>query len=385
MRVAMVDPANLTPFYSYALCDSLAKNSCQVTFYTTEYDNDLTLSAPDSFNFSDHYFRLFRDIQRSGQKLLRKVIRGASYHFDHRSLIKKISQSDIDIVHIQWAMLPYLDNRFVQSIQKLGIPVVLTIHDVNPLFNMGSSKNINQLYQQVDAIVVHNKTAAADLIKLYPETAKSKISIIPHGPLQAEDIPEEKTISDARAALDIPIDADTVCFFGEIKHYKGLDYLLKSCLELKKTKPNLFLLIAGKPGDESDIPDLSALDDAEIAYKADIGFIANEDVWKYYLAADIIALPYRQISQSGVLFSALAHQRYVICSAVGALPEILDEVGGGCTFTKGNTSELCLQLNEKLDDKEKLFSDAKNALIKVEELYGWASISEKTKHLYSNL
>lgn len=385
MRVAMVDPANLTPFYSYALCDSLATNGCKVTFHSTQYDNDLTLESPDSFELSDHYFTHLRKLQRSGNKLIRKLVRGCFYYFDHRALINKIIANKTDVVHIQWAMLPFFDIKLVSALKQSGIPVILTVHDVDPLFDAGSKRLITKLYNLVSAIVVHNNTAAQDLARLYPCVPKDKVVIVPHGPLQSQDIPTGKTLHDARVELNIANEADVVCFFGEIKHYKGLDYLVEACLKLQKKKPSLFLLIAGKPGSEDDIPDLTALDKAGIPYRADFGFVANEDVWKYYLSADIIALPYRQISQSGVLFSALAHKRYVICSAVGALPEIISEVGGGATFKKGDVDGLSNILNEKLDNKNQLFIDAEIALDNVENLYGWKSISEKTKGLYGSL
>lgn len=385
MRVAMVDPANLTPFYSYALCDSLAINGCKVTFYSTQYDNDLTLKPPVSFDFSDHYFRYLRRFQRSSNKSVRKLIRGLHYHFNHNSLAKEIIKNKTDVVHIQWAMLPLLDMKFISFIQQSGIPVVLTIHDVDPLFDTGSKELLTKLYNLVSAIVVHNNTAAKDLSRLYPNVSQDKVFIIPHGPLQSQGIPDGKNLEDARKALNIPQDSDVVCFFGEIKHYKGLDYLIEACLTLIESKPNLFLLIAGKPGNENDTPNLIKLDQAGIPYRSDLGFVANEDVWKYYLAADIIALPYRQISQSGVLFSSLAHKRYVVCSAVGALPEIITEVGGGDTFPKGDTAKLSHILDQKLNNKEKIFAEAALAFDNIENLYSWKSISEKTKNMYQKL
>lgn len=381
----MVDPANLTPFYSYALCDSLATNGCKVTFHSTQYDNDLTLKSPDSFDFSDHYFTRLRKFQRSGNKLLRKLIRGSFYYSDHRSLAKNIISNKTDVVHIQWAMLPFFDIKLVSYLKESGIPVVLTIHDVDPLFDAGSKRLITKLYNLVSAIIVHNNTAAQDLSRLYPSISKDKVFIVPHGPLQSQNIPSGKTLTDAREELDIPKDSDVVCFFGEIKHYKGLDYLIQACLKLRETKPNLFLLIAGKPGGEDDIPNLTVLRDAGIPYRADLGFVANEDVWKYYLSADIIALPYRQISQSGVLFSAISHERFVLCSDVGALPEILGEIGGGCTFSCGSVLDLIEKLDTQLSNKDDLFKQAKMALGKLNELYHWDLISEKTTKIYSSL
>ena len=57
----MLDPANLTPFYTYALCDALVNNGHELIYYSTRYDNDPGLTPPATVEFVDHYFKFFRN------------------------------------------------------------------------------------------------------------------------------------------------------------------------------------------------------------------------------------------------------------------------------------------------------------------------------------
>jgi len=176
-----------------------------------------------------------------------------------------------------------------------------------------------------------------------------------------------------------------VSFFGEIKHYKGLDILIDAASLVAKKNPNLFILIAGKPGSKNDTPNVTSLRENNVAYKMVLGFIPNDDVWKYYIAADVIALPYRKISQSGVLFSALAHERAVICSAVGCLPEIIDSTKGGITVEAENVVALAEAISDSLQGKMDTRQQGIEAAGMIEKIYGWPVIARKTTDLYQTL
>lgn len=385
MKIGMLDPANLTPFYTYALCDALVNNGHELIYYSTRYDNDPGLTPPATVEFVDHYFKFFRNLQFRGPQKLRKVIRGISYLPDHRSLLRKLSKDNPDVVHMQWARLPILDLYFIRALQHAGIPVVLTVHDVNPLFNSGSDHMLARLYDRVDHLIVHHSSAVSVLRDRYGVNDTEKISIIPHGPLQSENIPKDKTRNDARKALGIPKNAYVITFFGEIKYYKGIDILIDAVVKAADKLPDIYLLIAGKPGTLKDIPNTSILKDKNISHQTNFSFIPNDEVWRYYLAANIITLPYRQISQSGVLFSALAHERFTICSDVGGVPELIEMVGGGRIIPKESADKLADTITMLFKEKGRLDIEAQKARIRLFDLCNWNRISKLTQNVYAKV
>jgi glycosyltransferase involved in cell wall biosynthesis len=385
MKIGMLDPANLTPFYTYALSDGLANMGHELTYYSTQYDNDPGLRPPASVEFVDHYFKYFRKLQSNGPRKLRKAIRGISYLPGHRSLLDKLLKDKPNVVHIQWARLPILDLYFIRALQRAGIPVVLTVHDVDPFFSFGGDWLLRHLYNQVDHLIVHHSSAVAVLNDRFGVKDTTKISIIPHGPLQSENIPKDKTRDDARRVLEIPKSANVVTFFGEIKYYKGLDILIDAVVKAADNIPDLYLLMAGKPELLQDIPNTSILKDKNISHQANFSFIPNDEVWRYYLAANIVALPYRQISQSGVLFSALAHERFTVCSDVGGLPELIEMVGGGQIIPKESAEKLADTITMLFKEKDRLDLEAQKARIRLFDLCSWSRISRLTQNVYAKV
>ncbi len=384
MTIVMLDPANLTPFYSYALCNALAEAGHRVDFYTTEYSAELSLKSPNTFHTHDFYFRSFRGVQRHGHRRLRQLVRIVSYPFDHLRFLDRMKQVRPSVVHIQWSRVPWLDLQLIKRLRREGIPVVHTVHDIGPLFFAGPRRSLEDVYRHVDAVVVHATALVGELLGRY-RIDPGRVHVIPHGPLQSENIPSGANQQLARAALGIPADADVVLFFGEIKHYKGLDLLLEACCGIAEDAPGLHLLIAGKPVGSGTRPDLTTLKRCGVRHQADLQFVSTQDVWKYFLAADIVALPYREITQSGVLFTALAHGRYVLCAEVGGLPEIISATGGGQVFPPGRTDVLGELILQCFNNKGDILQKGQVAGNRVRELYNWRRIADMTVGLYGSL
>lgn len=144
-----------------------------------------------------------------------------------------------------------------------------------------------------------------------------------HHPLY-DNFGEPLPINEARTHLQLPIHEKIILFFGFIRHYKGLDILLKAMSDERIRQQNIKLLIAGefyedkKPYhqiiQEKKIQDLIYLH---------THFIPDTEV-KYYLsAADVVVQPYRNATQSGVTPLAYHFEIPMIVTNVGGLPDLV--------------------------------------------------------------
>ena len=79
-------------------------------------------------------------------------------------------------------------------------------------------------------------------------------------------------------------------------------------------------------------------------------FIGDDELPAYFRRADLVVLPYREIDQSGVLFTALAFGKPLLLSDVGGFPEIA-ATGAARTFPAGDAVALRAALRELLDDE----------------------------------
>jgi len=140
------------------------------------------------------------------------------------------------------------------------------------------------------------------------------------------DIGAVPSRKEARQRLGIPSDAEVLLFFGYVRRYKGLDVLIEALAIARQRRPQLRLLVAGEfYENEQKYREQIATLGLEPYVTVVNQYIPNEAVGMYYRASDVVVLPYREATQSGILATAYTFQRPVIATAVGGLQELVIE------------------------------------------------------------
>jgi glycosyltransferase involved in cell wall biosynthesis len=119
--------------------------------------------------------------------------------------------------------------------------------------------------------------------------------------------------------------ADTVLtFFGYVRKYKGLDILIDAFPAIKKEIPDAKLLIVGEFYDDpSFYTNKIKQYGIEGHTKLINWFVPNEKVGQYIEASDLLVLPYRSATQSGILNIAYAFEKPAVVTSVGGLEEFV--------------------------------------------------------------
>jgi glycosyltransferase involved in cell wall biosynthesis len=169
---------------------------------------------------------------------------------------------------------------------------------------------------------------------------------------KSDDQPE---ISDLKSQLGIKKDDEVILFFGYIRKYKGLDILLKAFPKILEKLPNTFLLVVGEFYDNPDsyfklIEELKIMERVKVINQ----FVPNEDVAKYYLASDVVVLPYRSATQSGILNVAYGFNKPVIVTNVGGLAEFVIEGKTGFVIKPDSEDEIVKGYEEYLSKKDEV-------------------------------
>ena len=121
-------------------------------------------------------------------------------------------------------------------------------------------------------------------------------------------------------------DSLLLLFFGYVRKYKGLDILIKAFPAILKENTKARLLIVGEFYDKpNEYLNLIAKLGLEGKVRVINHFVPNEDVAKYYQVSDLIVLPYRSATQSGILNVAYGFNKPVLVTDVGGLAEFVDE------------------------------------------------------------
>jgi len=167
-----------------------------------------------------------------------------------------------------------------------------------------------------------------------------------------DDIPE---ISKFKSQLGINKDDQVILFFGYVRKYKGLDILLKAFPKILEKFPNTFLLIVGEFYDNPAnyfklIEKLNITERVKLINQ----FVPNEDVAKYYLSSDVVVLPYRSATQSGILNVAYGFNKPVIVTNVGGLAEFVIEGKTGFVIKPDSEDEIIKGYEEYLSKKDEV-------------------------------
>jgi glycosyltransferase involved in cell wall biosynthesis len=279
---------------------------------------------------------------------------------------------EADVVHFQWLSVQHLDDRLLPSHRApsgAARPLVLTAHDVLPREpRPGQLAAQRRLYERFDAIVVHS---AHGRVRLTSELGvdPERVHVIPHGAFaHLADCPPQPPPFETEKPV--------VLCFGLMRPYKGIDLLLDAWRDIDDAE----LWIAGMP--KFDISPLRRGAPANVRFVP--RFIGDTELPAYFQRADLVVLPYREIDQSGVLFTALAFGKPLLLSDVGGFPEVT-ATDAARTFPAGDVSALHAALRELLSDPAALSAMAERAEAAAAGPYSWDAIARRTLGLYHSL
>jgi glycosyltransferase involved in cell wall biosynthesis len=155
--------------------------------------------------------------------------------------------------------------------------------------------------------------------------------------------------SEACKVLGLDVNKRYILFFGFIRNYKGLDLLLDAMALLPESLQDVNLLVAGEYYEDSATYDeIIARKQLENRIELHTKFIPNDDVRLYFSAADIVAQPYRNATQSGVSQIAYHFETPMIITNVGGLSELVPhgEAGWVCEPTAESLAEAVVSMYE---------------------------------------
>ena len=193
----------------------------------------------------------------------------------------------------------------------------------------------------------------------------------------------------ARASFGYGPDEKVVLFFGLIRPYKGLGDLIAACRLLTQEHPDvpLRLLIAGRTLDTywEDGGYARQIAEAGLAEQTTcvIEHIPMEDIGRYFRAADMVAIPYKSGSQSGILQLAYAYAKPVVVTDVGSIAEVVEPGLTGLVVPPSDAAAFAAALAQLLADPEQAQRVGCQGRAYAETVLSWDPIAAQTRQLYA--
>jgi glycosyltransferase involved in cell wall biosynthesis len=261
---------------------------------------------------------------------------------------------DISVVHLQeWK--PWLAGAMVRRIRGMGKKVFYTVHNVRPhryppgVPKLLMDRWIRRSCLACDGLFVHTRGLADDLADFLGRR-RPALCVVPHGVWTTT--PNGNT----PPPLDLRLAAKRLLFFGAIRANKGLDLLLRAMHLL----PDYHLTLAGDPSEADHyasvvLPAIQSLRSRNRSVTVLDRFIPDPEVAPLFAQHGAVILPYtgRFVAQSGVVFTAIAHDTPVVASRAGGLPELLDQFPVGTTFDTHTPEALAAAIRELHDQSHR--------------------------------
>jgi len=223
-------------------------------------------------------------------------------------------------VILKWWM-PFFAPAFASSVGPLrgrGTRVVLVCDNLVPHEKRPMDDAFSRwMLRNSDGYLVMSDSVERDLDALKPAAPRRRVL----HPLYAQFDAGRVTRAQARAELGIAPDAEVALFFGYVRHYKGLDVLLDAWPRVRARRP-VELVVAGEfYEDPAPYRARVAAAGGAPAVRLLDHYLPDAEVETVFKAADVVVLPYRSATQSGVTHVAYALGLPVITTDVGGLAE----------------------------------------------------------------
>lgn len=208
-----------------------------------------------------------------------------------------------------------------------GVPLVWTVHNIvghDAPDAAGRLRETQLLVDRCRGIVVMSGAARALLERSYRLAARTIVAVIPHGHY-IDAYRNAVSREEARRRLSLGERGRVVLFLGSLQPYKGAEELIEAFAAV--AAPGDALLLAGPAPDPAYGERLRSLAAGRASAGAEIRIapaaVPDDELQVYFNAADIAALPFRAILNSGSAILAQSFARCVVAPALGSLPEVL--------------------------------------------------------------
>ena len=386
MRVLSLDITGKVSLYDNALFDSLLDATAQGDEWIGLTPYRSLSNVPQR---KRGLFCLIPERKAHAGGLLKRSLKAIECLLNYISLLWMIRIDRPDVLHLQW--LPFMEVNawevpLLRWMRRLNprTKLVLTIHNVYP-HNMGEARKeryrlrFRKASALIDAFIVHTRISKADVVREFG-LSPSRVHVCCHGVFEPKGI-----TFNAEHRKDGKLH---VLQFGGQSYYKGTDLLVDAVCGLdEERKKRIETHIVGGIS-QNFLDELKAKDkDEVIIWKA--YFLSEEELHQEINAADLIVLPYRAISQSGVLLLSIFFEKLIICSDLPSFRETMqgewgDSLDRDLFFRTEDVGDLRNLLVRYVDGEvsEMLLRER---ILHLKHLYSWERAARATWDLYRSM
>lgn len=283
--------------------------------------------------------------------------------------IKKLQP---DLIILQWwtpffAPAYYVLCKYLKYSSKSKL--LFICHNAVPHESRILDKLLTKLVlDNADTCIVHS-TQDRENLEMIIDSKDIRCTMLP-----TYDVFYSKSFNQDDAKQTLSISGNIILFFGFVRKYKGLKYLLSAFKETLNFI-DATLLIVGEFWDDEDqyieqIELLGIGDNVKIVNE----YIPNEDVGIYMASADVVVLPYTTATQSAIIQIAFGFNVPVIATNVGGIPDVIINGKTGYIVESENSVDLSRKIVQYFQNDKK--DEFKSNIEQMKYVFSWDRMVE---------
>jgi starch synthase len=282
-----------------------------------------------------------------------------------------------------------------------GVPHVLTAHSLEPqrpwkIEQLGGGYRVSSwaertAYRNADAVIAVSNGMKSDILAVYPFMDPDKVHVVHNGIDTVLYAPDPATDVLERHGVDLS--RPYVVFVGRITRQKGVGHLLEAA---KSFVPEAQLVLcAGAP----DTPEIGAATAAAVdalrETRTGVVWISEmlprPDVVQLLTHATVFVCPSVYEPLGIVNLEAMACETAVVASAVGGIPEVVDDGKTGIlvpyapAYPEGFEGALAQAVNALVSNPERAAEMGKAGRARADREFSWDAIARRTVEVYGSL
>jgi glycosyltransferase involved in cell wall biosynthesis len=302
---------------------------------------------------------------------------------------RTVARGDFDVIHVQTPFTAHYAG--LRLARQIGAPVVETYHTyfehylhhyvpaLPETWTKGFARRLTVSQCHAADQIIAPSPQMADALRAYGVTAP--IATLPTGLPASAFVKGDR--SGFRARHAIPESRPVALFVGRVAHEKNIDFLLRMLAELRKTIPDVLLLIAGEGPAEGHIRTAAAL----LGLEQNVLMLGNMDrgqtLRDCYCAADVFVFASRTETQGLVLLEAMAQGTPVVSTAVMGTADVLSGMHGA-TVAPENEVEFARLTKELLNAPGRRAALGRLAVADA-EMWSSSHLTQRLLHLYQSV
>lgn len=312
------------------------------------------------------------------------LLKGLSYLWSVLRVALIVATTRPDVVHVQWWRQWHVDYAALWFYRIFAKQVVYTAHNVLPHDTGERFRHKSKLYYgRAEKIIVHAEPTRQELISDF-NLPPDKVFVVRHGLINPR-CDEAKVESIRRQLVDKHHLEGRLVFaaLGIQSQYKGTDLLKQALLSSRQLvgNPAVFFFIIGKgeiitPGDFATAGNVLVRNE----------FVETEYMQAVLRLTSVLLLPYKAISQSGILLSSIQYHIPYLATGVGGLAEPLAYGDVGWLLPDTSAGSLRTAMEQLADRPDAVRAKQRDqaAWESVASQYDWATIGRDTMLCYTH-